>query len=279
MRLKEQIYEALEYPRKIKPFIWGRTIGRLQNIPYRVAYPKQYEKLHDDLFQDDKFLLIILDACRHDYFEQEYERFFEGDFQKLYSSGRNTFQYSRNTYGGDHKEMLYVSGAGPINSVVSEDAANNSALYKGYVPKDHLRIKDVPHSELGTTKPEDVREKTEVELEKEEKIVSHYFQPHGPYIGEYQVGLDSEKPLSEKHAWDRFMKGEITEQEMRKAYRSNLKYVLEEVKKLVEKTEDDRRIIITSDHGELFGKHGITAHSEQHPGLRLVPWLEVEKTK
>lgn len=275
MRLKEQLYEALEYPRKIKPYIWGRTIGRLQNIPYRLAYEKQYKKLHRDLFKEDKYLVIVLDACRHDYLEQEYSNYLEGEFTKAYSSGRNTFQYMRNTYPDDHKEMLYVSGATPINSVV--EVEDGHPLYKNYTPKEHLRILDVDYSdELGTVAPEDVTRAALNNLEEEEKMVAHYFQPHGPYIGEYRIEDEKGKPMGEHVQWDMFMKGEITEREMRKAYRSNLKAALKEAAKLVEKTEDDRRIVITADHGELFGKHGITAHSEQHPGLRLVPWLEVE---
>jgi len=277
MRLKEQFYEALEKPRKIKPFIWGRTIGPIQNIPYRLAYEKQYNKLHKDLFQEDKYLLIVLDACRHDYLEQEYREYLDGDLQKVYSSGRNTFQYMRNTYPRNHKDMLYVSGAPPVSPVKGTE----HPLYKGYKPQEHLRLSNIGmeeyDEELGTCPPEPVTNAAIEKLNIEHKMVAHYFQPHGPYIGKYRLGSDEDIHIKERDAWELMFNGEIIEGEMRKAYRSNLRRVLKSVQKLVKETEEDRRVVITADHGELFGKHGITAHSEQHPGLRLVPWLEVDK--
>jgi arylsulfatase A-like enzyme len=283
--MRKKIRKALEDPSKIKPHLWGRTIGRIQNIPYRLFFDRQYKRLHNDLFEEDKFLLIILDACRHDYFEEEYGKFFEGEYEKVYSSGKNTFQYVRNTYPGEYKNMLYVSGATPINSYV-DNSEESHMLYESYTPSEHLRIVDA-HNEAWDDKLHavDPGEVTEMALDRiniEDKLTVHYFQPHSPYVGELSP-LDEEERNAADHpadwiVWEKFKKGEITEKEMRKAYRSNLRKALEEARKLVEETDEDTRVIITSDHGENFGKHGMYGHAHQHPGLRLVPWLEVKET-
>ncbi len=288
--MKQKIRKALEEPRKIAPYLYWNTLGNLHCLPYRLFYDKQYDKLHKDLFKEDKFLLIVLDACRHDYFEEEFFNFFKGDLEPVYSSGRNTFEYTKNTYPDDHTEMLYISGAVPINSVLDNSEEIKNDFYGHYSPKDHLRIEDVWDYgwdiEKGTVPPEKITEAASEKLE--DKTVAHYFQPHSPYIGDYKIveGPDSnynkweESPATDEIVWERYKKGEITEKEMRRAYRSNLREALREVKKLVEKLPDDRRVVITSDHGELFGEGKLYGHPpRQHPGLRLLPWLEVEKTR
>jgi hypothetical protein len=282
--MKQKIKKAIEEPGKIAPYLYWNTLGNLHCLPYRLFYDKQYNKLHKDLFKEEKFLLIILDACRYDYFFDEYRNFFKGDLKPVYSSGRNTFEYTKNTYDGDHTDMLYVSGALPINPVYTEE--NAPKLYKGkYLPKEHLRIEDVCNKawnpELGTVPPEEV---TKATIEnKEEKMVAHCFQPHSPFIGDYNLLEHAEYPPEreaggDEPVWNRFNRKEIEEKEIRRAYRSNLRRALNEARKLAEKF-DDRRIVITSDHGELFGEGGLYGHPpRQHPNLRKLPWLEVEDT-
>lgn len=63
---------------------------------------------------------------------------------------------------------------------------------------------------------------------------------------------------------------------LRQYHEENLRLALESVTELV--TMLDGRVIVTSDHGEAFGEHGIWEHQvETHiPPLVEVPWLVVE---
>lgn len=59
------------------------------------------------------------------------------------------------------------------------------------------------------------------------------------------------------------------------AYPDNLRYVLDDVSRLLANI-DVERVVITSDHGELFGEWGLYSHhvGSLHPALRKVPWVE-----
>jgi len=67
---------------------------------------------------------------------------------------------------------------------------------------------------------------------------------------------------------------------VREAYRENLEIVLKEiVKGLLPKIPRDRKVVITSDHGELLGENGMFFHPAdvRHPALNTVFWLEIER--
>lgn len=246
----------------------------------------QYDKVHEDLLEEDKFLMIVLDACRYDFFESNYDMFLDGDLEKVCSTGRLTFEYVANMWDGDHKDMLYVSGIGAINSRIDAELAEEieTEYPGGYIPKNHLRIRDVNSTgwdeELKSVPPEEITEEVLDEVEEEDRIVAHYLQPHDPHIGSYRyqdlLGDEEFRPLNSEQTWDLYRLGLISQKELKRGYRSNLVIVLEEVKRLVEQV-DDRRIVITSDHGEMLGECGMLAHPKKHHHLlREVPWLEVD---
>lgn len=292
LAIKSFVKDLLEAPKYGLAKLYWKTIGYLHCLPFRFYFEAQYDKIHDDLMKEEEFLLIVLDACRSDYFIEEAEFFFdEYDVENVYSSGRNTFEYSRNTWNGDYKDIDYVSGATPVNSRLSREKAEESEWFKGFVPGDHLNIEDVWltgwDDELGAVPPKEVRKETEETLKNgKKKVVSHFFQPHTPYIGEKRVlgytgdrvGKMRGKP-PDSYIWNRFKKKEITEKELREAYRSNLRCVLEQVNKLIDNLDDDRRVVITADHGELLGESArLHAHPTlNHPLLRKVPWMEFDE--
>lgn len=67
--------------------------------------------------------------------------------------------------------------------------------------------------------------------------------------------------------------------EIRKAYRENLKFVLQYVKDLIKYLPG--KTIITSDYGELLGEAGEYGHSfhKPLPALVEVPWLKVNSKR
>ncbi len=278
--------KAIKKPQRIISFLKWNTIGRLNSWLSKFEYPSQYSKVHDNLLEEDRFLLIVLDACRYDYFEDHYEEFLEGELDTVFSTGRNTFEYVSNLWDGEHNDMLYISGAVVVNSTAGEEwgQRGEASYVNNYVPRDHLRIsnhwRENWDDEVYTTRPEGLVDETLNKANIEDKIVAHFYQPHDPYIGEYQIPeVDGSGPLDAEEAFKRLAKGEVSESEVRKAYRANLLLVMNEVKRLIREF-DDRRIVVTSDHGELFGEMGIVGHPKKHHHLlREVPWLEVEKTK
>jgi hypothetical protein len=70
--------------------------------------------------------------------------------------------------------------------------------------------------------------------------------------------------------------GDDTGAALRRYYEDNLRLALAEVADLVEELDGD--VVVTSDHGEAFGEHGVWEHHVETyiPPLVEVPWLRVE---
>ena len=121
-----------------------------------------------------------------------------------------------------------------------------------------------------------------------DQMVLHYLQPHSPYIGDVPLAMarwgPGKHPMVDGcHGLKRpdvaVKKGDLTWPEVREAYISNLRLAWDAVRILVAALEG-RRIVITSDHGELLGEHGGRFGHEcgwtKFPELWTVPWLEIE---
>lgn len=143
------------------------------------------------------------------------------------------------------------------------------------------------------------------------RIIAHYMQPHRPYIGldsTYKIDPNKKvkgvrKSLSnivgsgmvslfgEKYAFKlrkclgwtpqnhlHRLEDEKGREALTEAYEKNLKIVLSELSKTVDRLPDDK-IVVTADHGELLGEKGLYEHPSwsDHPVLKKVPWLEIEK--
>ena len=127
--------------------------------------------------------------------------------------------------------------------------------------------------ELGTVPPEEVTNAALRNREKypDKRMIIHYVQPHHPWIGKTRAeNLNT--------LWNRKEYHKIKDIEtVKKAYKDNLKLVLNEVKKLIGGL--DGKVIVTADHGELFGEWFLYRHPHKvHvKGLVEVPWLVIEK--
>jgi len=248
----------------------------------------QRELIHN-LIQKDKFLLIILDACRYDFFEQEYDKYFNGELMKVESSGRDTFEWAKHTF--DEKYSFpYVSGAVPINSVIKNvNPGGVKHLYSGYTPSDHLTNiidtwKQGWNELLGTVPPWKVTQSALNNFN--DRMVIHYFQPHSPFIGKKPIlggrGKEYGKGRGnppDQTIWWRAKNNILTDTELREAYRENLRLALTNVAKLISNLPDQSdNIIITSDHGNLLGERDQYAHPRVNSKLLYeVPWFKVNK--
>ncbi|KXB06244.1 hypothetical protein AKJ53_00910 [candidate division MSBL1 archaeon SCGC-AAA382F02] len=144
------------------------------------------------IHERDWHVLIVLDACRYDYFEEIYQEYLSGKLRKvrsqcfddsfLYSEGR-TKTWLRNTFDKKMGGVVYVSGTPHVNSV--EVNTENEDFVATDVFSDIIDVWDWGWAEeLGTTPPEKIVEGVNIAKEKysEKDLIIHFVQPHGPYL-------------------------------------------------------------------------------------------------
>ena len=228
--------------------------------------------------------LLILDACRLDYFTDEYTQFLDGKLYRAISPASCTIEWSKKVWTGKY-DLTYISGW---------PCANSAGIPRmGYRALDHFKeIVDVWKfgwdDELGTIPPSSIN-KAILETERT-GLVAHYMQPHDPYIGETKINMSIGPPnVSPESMADPGRGGgvyrtsdfiiqrsqELGVEYLRQAYRDNLRLVLKHVAEVIPFLEG--KTIVTSDHGELLLPDGPTHPCvNHHPYLRQVPWFEVD---
>lgn len=268
------------------------------------------------LVDKDWEVLVVLDACRYDFFEENYEDFLSGELTKRESPACRTPDWFKAEFGKEkHEDIVYVSANPHINSVTSSEGIMASENFH--------KVVDVWNSgwdeEKDTVPPEKVKEAALDALEEYEdkRIVVHYIQPHYPYLGktvgdlgwfrendEYSLPEKAYRYISFKVFGDNLndILGRTRAWKVRNAlklapsdgkdeetwrqfkdnipkwkdlYEDNLRQALSTVKDLVEETE--KKTVVTGDHGEAFGEHGVFLHPSgaDIPELKEVPWLKV----
>lgn len=220
--------------------------------------------------------LVILDACRYDFFEQEIYSYLGGKLLKVFSSASCTDQWLVNVWKGFHN-LTYFSANPMVNS--------RGIMVHGFRAKDHFKeIIDIWdqgwNEELSTVPPWNVNEA--ISRFKRAKSVIHYMQPHGPWIGKTKLTIrgkgfqDLKKPvMADALIAERIRSKEISIEMLRQAYKDNLRTVLKYVTELIPHLHG--RVVLTSDHGELLGEYGLLLHPSRVRAveLRSIPWFEV----
>lgn len=279
------------------------------------------------LMDDDWDFLIVLDACRFDYFSNLYAKYFTGKLEKRQSLGSCTHEWCMKTFNDHYPDVIYISGNPYINSKVN---------VKGFNGKTHFtKIIDVWEyawdKKQGTVHPSKLNEATQKAINKfqDQRFIIHYLQPHAPYLStkfqsngfllpepeqnqvltgvkgirsnkfqEFMVngtGYLFKKFKLIKHEWDLRQKFNLPPatpmdafkrkwglNNLKKAYKENLKIVLDHISDLcltLSTINSSKKIIITSDHGELLGENGDFSHysRSRNPILIEVPFLKVQK--
>jgi len=226
-----------------------------------------------DVFEEDWDNLIILDACRYDFFDQQV--WFKGETEKRLSRGSTSREFIRGNFTGRNaQDTVYVS-ANPWYLRLHERIGGDVHEY--------LNLhRDEKRDAIGglTTRPETV---TEHALEANDaypnkRIIFHYLQPHQPYLSEFGrdiIDYQRDMMLSVKQS-------DADRSDIVRAYRENLDLVLREVETLI--AELTGKTVITADHGELLGERErpIPVRWFGHPGgvyvdeLLEVPWHVIE---
>ncbi len=254
----------------------------------------QTAHIHSDNWQT----LIILDACRYDYFMDEYPTYLDGHCEPVKSPASCTYDWLNHTWPAKYP-LTYVSAMPSINSY--------DIFYPATTHFTHVidAWDDGWNHTLGTTPPENVNQivKDLVGLKPTRKII-HYAQPHQPFIGPTRVVPDIHEPpfpftnhpqlpATMWRTWrlkarlpvtqrtgnkilDAYRRGKISTEKLRLGYRDNVRRVLHAVQAILPTLADP--VVITADHGELLGETAQLWHpcDIAHPLLRTVPWCTVD---
>lgn len=267
---------------------------------------------------------VVLDACRYDVFADVYEEYLDGTVEKRRSPGSSTPEWAYRTFRGEH-DIAYFSGNPFINSTgipLNELAWGASCDYDWTATEHISEIIDVWQEgwdeEFGTVTPDSMvasmRRHSDA-VERRERTVLHYMQPHAPYltrekggkltrikegIADQDAGDAGDGALStvgnnlrpyvesllgdssfamKAGLWMELGLGNVLRNGTRGAgleyHEENLRVALESIADLA--PELDGTVVVTADHGEAFGEEGIWEHHIETPipPLVEVPWLEV----
>lgn len=244
----------------------------------KVAVIEQFDLIH----KTDWDVLIILDALRFDYFKKCNK--LSGRLIKCHSKAPHTYRWIQETFP-DKYDINYFSAHPYIGSKRSK--------VRSYNAPDHFkRILSIWalawDDQMGTVHPDNVGEAVKVYIEQQEReidgrIIIHYIQPHGPYIGKTKWL----NPWSlEQHATHGVMADWVVSQTkpdprfLRLAYKHNLELVLKSVEKYLPYFPG--KVVISADHGEMLGEKGLYLHKENYPPwtdevLMVVPWFILDR--
>jgi len=224
--------------------------------------------------------LIILDACRFDYFKK-YHRFERGDLTKILSAGSHTSEWLINNFKDEnYSDTVYISGNPQISNFMLKKRIDQNPFFK------IDNVWDYGWSEEhNTVLPGTITKSTmkSIRNHPEKKHIIHYIQPHVPFIKDKNLRKDGISPLADRSKekgekiWVDVRRGKVSIENLKRAYKNNLIAVFPAVEKLIDNLEG--KIIITSDHGQLFGEYFLFSHPSKiyFKKLIVVPWLEINK--
>ncbi len=218
-------------------------------------------------------VLIVLDACRWD------------TFCKVYGK-KVPYICSPGTWTGDWVKENFVCSPNVRTLedvlVVTASPWNTPAYYEmngwTYPFKDCVSVfEDGWDEHLSTVLPATMIDACRKAISEQhpKRLLVHFIQPHMPWIDYVQTHKITTDFVND--IWNMVEDGRVSLPDARKAYEENLSLVLKEVWKLVELL-NGKKIVVTSDHGNLFGEYGLFGHPARIcvPELVQVPWLELE---
>lgn len=238
-----------------------------------------------NIMNEDWDNLILLDACRYDYFEAQVN--ITGNLDQVVSKGAHSWEFMQGNFvGKEYHDTVYVT-ANPHAEKLDDDIFYTVET-----------VLDSWDTELGTVLPGDVVSAAISAHTKypKKRLLVHFMQPHKPHLGptadsireridlrgwdKYHGRSNLSTERSGINQWEAVRNGHISIEELRQAYSETLDIALKHAARLID--ELPGKSVISSDHGEMLGDRGIIARRYGHPHdiynrqLRVVPWFTVE---
>lgn len=259
---------------------WPRYIRGAWRNPYK-GYERGLQEIGKRLnygveFYDREWdVLIILDACRYDLFEefaprhQIYQQF--DSVEPFYSCASSTKEWLRHTFDQGPDDLVsdthYVTCTGFSEKLRQERLAGIDEVWRYAVDPSY-----------GCTRPEAVTDAAIDAFRHSDasRLVVHYVQPHAPFLhcaGKYDSTGDGGKGGTQ-NVWRGLRAGKYDKEEVWEDYGQNLLTVLDEAHTVLRNVSG--KVIVTSDHGNAMGEWGIYGHPEfaPLPIIKRVPWAE-----
>lgn len=147
------------------------------------AYTVEGERV--DILSENWDILVILDACRYDYFNDIYTNYFnESECRKAVSPVTRTKDWFRRIFGsGSYDDIVYVSA----NPMIRKYTTDYNSIDYNLGAKFHKIVDVWKHrwnEELDTVHPSQVNNMFHRAYLKypNKRFIVHYMQPHDPYI-------------------------------------------------------------------------------------------------
>jgi len=246
-----------------------RLLHHSNRLWYSLRTPGPYNDRGIDVFEEDWDNLLILDACRYDYFEKRAD--LPGTLESRTSKASSTREWVwANFTDKQLHDVVYVSANPNFRKV----AADIDAEVHAYV--DVWEDETTTDSGANIVPPKTVTRYAREAAVKypQKRLLVHYVQPHYPFLGSTgREQFDPSMTLREvsRHVGD-------NAPVLRTAYEENLDLVLADVAELI--LELQGKTVVSADHGELLGERlsPIPFRAYGHPigiyvdELTNVPW-------
>lgn len=222
---------------------------------------------------DDWDALILLDACRHDLYEEV-----RGKESVPYriSLGSRTSEFLKKTFSeGDFSDVVYITANPHFYGDVIDEVSFKERFHEVF-----MTFQNGWDDERNTVLPDPVVSdaKTAAKLFPDKRLIVHFMQPHHPMVP-FQVGNGFGRYLEADNVpdsvWGLAEQGKVSQGEAWKAYEMNLRYVMPHVERLADfLSERDNKVVLTSDHGNVVGENQRYGHPKNSSAkvLRKVPW-------
>jgi hypothetical protein len=220
-------------------------------------------------------ILLILDACRYDTFEE----LISVPVEPVRSHASATPQWLRTSYDAGVFDDVNVVTANPQYQKVDCEFENANLEYI---------FETEWNNQLNTVLPGPVLDHVETVLDRSDQhVIGHLVQPHWPYIqqlGDVWLPAMDTKGIGVvgRSAQVAMANGDFDPELARKAYRSSVSSLWKAIAPWVgEMADRGYKLAITADHGEVFGRLR-EAKLYEHPSrihirpLTEVPWVEIE---
>ncbi|WP_245838506.1 hypothetical protein [Natronoarchaeum philippinense] len=203
---------------------------------------------------------------------------FLGEADTLTSAGSSSIEWMEQTFDEEYAEEMQTT------AYVTGNPFSKRVLGNG----DVLALDEVWRygwdDEAGTIPARNVTDRA-IAAGREydyERLIVHYMQPHFPSVPDPLTDGMNTETLGDGEGWDspwhRLRRGEIDRDRLWESYRSNLRYVLEDVDVLL-RNLDAERVVISADHGNAAGEWGVYGHPKVPlTPIREVPWYETTAT-